>query len=86
MPAAFIATESSYQRGDYFPFHLKNQDRLYVGTVWTITAPDGTVTPIPQSTVGFTFTQSGQYKIEAAVAPSVGADVVETLVTYVTVH
>ena len=87
MPAAFIkADPSGYNRNDYFQFELANNDYLYAGTVWKITAPDGTVSSnLAQSSREFQLTQSGTYKIEAAVAPEVGDAVVETITTYITV-
>ena len=87
MPAAFIKTEASYNVGDYFQFELMNNGYMYSGTVWKITAPDGTVTSgVAQSAREFQLSQTGTYKIEAAVAPSAGDAVVETITTYITVN
>lgn len=86
MPAAFIATEDSYSVGDYFEFRLKNNDYRYTGTIWTIIDPDGESTACPQSDRDFQLTKAGCYKIEAAVAPTLGAAVTETIVTYITVE
>ena len=85
VPAAFIDTKASYAVGDRFPLRIKNYDKLYAGTRWTITAPDGTVSTLPQSVQAFVFTQAGRYRIKAAVAPSEGAAVTEQVVAYVTV-
>ena len=86
MPAAFIKTEAEYKLNDWLAFRLTNHDYVYNGTVWTITEPDGTVIDnLPQSQHLFILTQTGTYKIEAAVAPEVGEDVVETITTYITV-
>ena len=87
LPAAFIKTEDmGYNLNDWFKFELVNNDYLYSGTVWKITEPDGTVIDnLPQSNQLFILPQTGTYKIEAAVAPEVGEDVVETITTYITV-
>jgi len=85
-PASFIETEDSYSAGDYFQFELKNNDSQYLGTKWTITDKDGIVTSnIPQSQRRFKLTKTGTYKIEAAVAETVGGAVTETLVTHINV-
>jgi len=87
MPVPFIKTDASYSVGDYFHFQLMNLDTQYMGTEWTITDPDKNKTSnIPQSQREFRLTKSGTYKIEAAVAPKVGAAVVETVVTYILVN
>jgi len=86
MPAAFIKTEAEYKLNDWFAFKLTNHDYVYSGTVWTITEPDGTVVDnLPQSKWNYILSQTGTYKIEAAVAPKVGDAVVETITTYITV-
>ena len=86
IPAAFIKTKADYDQYDYFEFELLNNDYLYAGTVWTITEPDGTINiGLAQSSREFQLTQVGTYKIEAAVAPTVGDPVVETITTYITV-
>ena len=85
-PAAFIVTDGPYDVGDWFQFQLMNYDGLYAGTVWTITAPDGTESTVPQSEVEFELTMAGKYRIKAAIAPSDGADVVENVVTSITVR
>ncbi|MBR3527776.1 MAG: C10 family peptidase [Bacteroidales bacterium] len=86
MPAAFIKTAATYKVNDYFVFQIMNCDYAYDATVWTITKT-GSVTPVVlnQSDKEYQFTETGTYKIEAAVAPN-GGTVVETLVTYVEVH
>jgi hypothetical protein len=86
VPAAFICTEAPYYVGDNFEFRLMNYDQLYAGTVWTITAPDGTVSTVPQSDRDFELSQRGKYKIDAAIAPAAGEDVVEHVVTFITVR
>ena len=87
MPAAFIKTNPlGYHVGDYFCFELMNHLYLYTGTVWKITEPDGTQNiNLPQSSQYFQLTQTGTYKIEAAVAPTVGGDIIETITTSITV-
>ena len=87
IPAAFMKTNpSGYSLNDYFEFELMNNDYVYAGTVWTITEPDGTINSgLAQSSRRFQFTQTGTYKIEAAVAPTVGGDIIETITTYITV-
>ena len=89
MPAAFIKTEASYKVNDYFLLQLVNHDYAYDATKWTITKT-GSVTPVVlnQSDKEYQFTETGTYKIEAAVAetPTSGDPVVvETIVTYVEV-
>ena len=86
VPTAFIRTETSYSVGSTFLLRLHNYGEIYSGTVWTITAPDGTVSTVPQSEEKFVFTQVGRYRIKAAVAPTAGGAVVEKIVTYVTVQ
>ena len=87
MPAAFIKTDAEYNVNDYFQFELMNNDYVYAGTVWKITAPDGTITSnLAQSTREFKLTQTGTYKIEAAVKATVGGALVETITTYITVN
>lgn len=86
VPAAFIQTKAPYRVGDLFEFRLMNYDQLYAGTVWTITAPDGTVSTVPQSDRDFELTQSGKYKIDAAISPASGEAVVEHVVTFITVR
>ena len=86
VPAAFIQTKAPYRVGDLFEFRLMNYDQLYAGTVWTITAPDGTVSSVPQSDRDFELGQRGKYKIDAAIAPAAGEDVVEHVVTFITVR
>ena len=86
MPAAFIRTEASYAVGDYFTFSLKNIDTLYAGTVWTVTAPNGVKTVYQQADKEFCLTQAGKYKIDAAIAPTVGGDVTEHVVAVINVQ
>ena len=85
-PVAFIKTDGNLRAGDWMKLEIKNYDQFYAGTVWTITAPNGTVTTVLQAEEEFELTQSGKYKIEAAIAPEEGAEVVERLVTVVTVR
>lgn len=84
-PTPFIRKESSYKQGDVFPFSLVNYGNSYAGTVWTITYPDGTRVSKPQSYDSFQFTQSGKYKIEAAIKATVDGPVIERVVTIVNV-
>ena len=86
VPAAFIQTKAPYRVGDLFEFRLVNYDQVYAGTVWTITAPDGTVSSFPQSDRDFELAQSGKYKIDAAISPAPGEAVVEHVVTFITVR
>ena len=86
MPAAFIRTEASYYAGDWFEFRLRNYDAPYAGTVWTVTAPDGSRRSYRQPEVECPLSQAGKYKIEAAIAPKEGADIVERLVAFITVQ
>lgn len=86
MPAPFIKTEASYSAGDYFAFRLKNNSEPYAGTVWTVTAPDGTKTTYNQSEREFQLTQAGKYKIDAAIAETVGGTVTEHVVTVINVQ
>ena len=86
MPAAFIRTKASYQLNDWFDLALMNHDKIYAGTEWTFTDPDGNAVTIRQSDDEFQLTKKGRWKIEAAVAPAVGDPVTETLVTYIKVQ
>ena len=79
-------TKAPYRVGDLFEFRLINYDQIYAGTVWNITAPDGTVSSIPQSDRDFELTQSGKYKIDAAISPDPGDAAVEHVVTFITVR
>ena len=85
LPVPFIKRETAYQVGDYFVFRLMNHTCLYAGTVWTVTAPDGTVTDWKQADDRLRLTAPGRYRIEAAVAPSAGADVTDRIMTYIDV-
>ena len=85
-PAAFIKTADSYSLNDWFEFALKNHEAPYEGTVWTFTDPSGTAVTKNQSEGEFQFTKKGTWKVEAAVAQTVGGDVVETVVTYIKVN
>ena len=85
IPLAFIRTEDSYKVGDWFEFALMNHDRIYAGTKWTFTDPEGKAVTIDQSEREFQLTKKGIWMIEAAVAPEVGADPVKTLTTYIEV-
>ena len=86
LPATFIHTEASYRIGDVFSFRIKNFDQVFAGTVWTITAPDGTSSSLPQSEGNIELTQRGKYKIDAAIAPATGEAVVEHVVAFITVQ
>jgi hypothetical protein len=85
IPLAFIRTEDSYKVGDWFDLRLMNHDRIYAGTKWTFTDPDGKVVTIDQSEREFQLTKKGIWMIEAAVSSEVGADPVKTLTTYIEV-
>lgn len=80
-PAAFIKTEASYSRNDYFYFRLINHDYTYDDAVWTIRDKDGVVTTCSQSQERFQFTKSGKYTIK--VKPKDGG---ETIVTVINVN
>ena len=84
-PVAFIKTENSYSAGEIFELALMNHDKPYGGTVWTITNPDGTQNVVEQAIGAYLLSQSGTYKIEAAVAET-GGSVKETIVAYITVN
>ena len=86
MPVPFIKTDDSYTVGKSFQFQLMNYDGQYLGTKWTITDPDGNVSSnLPQSQREFKLTKSGNYKIQATVASTVGGAEIETIVTFITV-
>ena len=85
IPLAFIRTEDSYKVGDWFEFALMNHDRIYAGTKWTFTDPEGKAVTIDQSEREFQLTKKGIWMIEADVASEVGADPVKTLTTYIEV-
>ena len=85
IPLAFIRTEDSYKVGDWFEFALMNHDRIYAGTKWTFTDPEGKAVTIDQSEREFQLTKKGLWMIEAAVAPEVGADPVKIITTYIEV-
>lgn len=64
-PAAFIKTEASYAKNDYFYFRLTNHDVAYPHAVWYITDPDGNDLPIMnQDDDRVQLTKSGKYKIK----------------------
>ena len=86
MPATFIKTADSYNQNDWFQFELMNIDDRYLGTVWTLTAPDGTSVVKHQPEYEVQLTKKGVWKIEAAVAPTPGTATVETLVTSINVE
>ncbi|MBR3291431.1 MAG: hypothetical protein IKI66_04555, partial [Bacteroidales bacterium] len=71
--------------GDWFEFALMNHDRIYAGTKWTFTDPEGKAVTIDQSEREFQLTKKGLWMIEAAVAPEVGADPVKIITTYIEV-
>ena len=85
-PAAFIKRQSTYHVGDYFPFALEYYGDFYAGTTWTITDPDGLKVTKPQSYQSYCLRKTGRYKIDAAIAPSIGADVVEHVVMVIEVQ
>ena len=80
-PAAFIKTEASYSKGDYFYFRLTNHDYSYTEAVWTFTDKDGIVTSCDQRDDRFQLTKSGKYTIK--VTPYDGA---ETIVAVINVN
>lgn len=86
IPAAFIKTKSQYAPGDLFEFQLKNYGKRYAGTTWTITGPDGDSTVVSQSSGEYRFPKSGKYKIVASIKASADSDIVENVVTFVTVR
>jgi hypothetical protein len=85
IPLAFIRTEDSYKVGDWFDLRLMNHDRIYAGTKWTFTDPDGKVVTIDQSEREFQLTKKGIWTIEAAVALEPGTDPVKTITTHIEV-
>ena len=85
-PGAFIVTDASYERGDYFVFQIKNHYGLYAGTQWTITDPNGNSTTMAQSAGRYQLTQTGKYKIVASIKPDANSEVVENVVTFITVQ
>lgn len=85
-PMAFIQTKGSYLIDEFFLLTIANYGAKYAGTVWTITYPDGQRVQKPQSYDSFQLTQTGRYKIEAAIAETVGGEVLERVVTFVTVE
>ena len=85
-PVAFIRTEDSYKVGDWFDLRLMNHDRIYAGTKWTFTDPDGKAVTIDQSEWEFQLTKKGAWMIEAAIAPEPGADPVKAITTYISVR
>ena len=86
IPLAFIRTEDSYKVGDWFDLRLMNHDRIYAGTKWTFTDPDGKAVTIEQSEREFQLTKKGVWMIEAAVAPEPGTDPVKAITTYISVR
>ena len=86
IPLAFIRTEDSYKVGDWFDLRLMNHDRIYAGTKWTFTDPDGKAVTIDQSEWEFQLTKKGAWMIEAAIAPEPGADPVKAITTYISVR
>ena len=85
-PAAFIKKDASYTVGDYFTLQIMNYGACFAGTIWTFTAPDGSISAVPQSDEIFQFKYKGEYRIEAAIAPFPDESVVERVVTFVTVQ
>ena len=86
MPVPFIARKDTYSQGDLFHFRLMNHTCLYAGTVWTVTAPSGSVTVCKQADGSIQLTESGTYKIQAAVAPKAGEKVTNHIETYLIVE
>ena len=84
-PMPFIKTNASYSKNDWFELALMNHDVPYSGTVWTITDPDGTTFTKAQTDYEFQLTKTGIYKIVAAIATTVGGDVIETVVAHIEV-
>lgn len=86
IPAAFIKTKSRYAPGDLFEFQLMNYGKRYAGTTWTITGPDGDSAVVTQSSGEYRFAKSGKYKIVASIKASADSEIVENVVTFVTVQ
>ena len=86
IPAAFIKTKSRYAPGDLFEFRLMNYGKRYAGTTWTITGPDGDSAVVSQSSGEYRFAKSGKYKIVASIKASADSEIVENVVTFVTVE
>ena len=82
----FIKTMSSYHLNDWFKLELMNYDSVYAGSLWTIIDPDGVEhASMLQMEKEFQLTKTGKYKIKVDVRPDDSSDVVETIVTHITV-
>lgn len=71
-PAAFIKTEASYNKNDYFYFRLTNHDVTYPDAVWDITDPNGNKLTLNQGDDRVKLSKSGKYKIK--VTPVAGGE------------
>ena len=84
MPAAFIYVKDSYSVGDYFQFVIYNYNSKYETTTWTVTSPSGTKATYSQADREFQLSQTGRYKISAALSTGNGT-ATENVVTYIDV-
>ena len=84
MPAAFIYAKDSYSVGDYFQFVIYNYNSKYETTTWTVTSPSGTKATYSQADREFQLSQTGRYKISAALSTGNGT-ATENVVTYIDV-
>ena len=86
MPEAFICKADSYSVGDYFDFQLQNFDKVYAGTIWTVTYPSGQVVSYPHSEGMIRLTSAGTYTIVAEIRSDTGGEVIESVAMKITVH
>lgn len=83
-PTAFIQTQASYKKGDYFVFELTNNGYKYGYSSWTVTDPSGNVNTYSQDDYHVLLDKAGEYKI-AVLTELPDTYEVETIVTYITV-
>lgn len=83
-PTAFIQTQASYKKGDYFVFELTNNGYKYGYSSWTVTDPSGNVNTYSQDDYHVLLDKAGEYKIAVSTELPDTYEV-ETIVTYITV-